>query len=273
MSSASRIFILFAFLVAYGVSYTVLDRNMAESTRELSPPPPLKLLQAVSGYFKQITAQMLFVRTSVFLGGVQAGTDAQDYEINLAHNLKTMTSLYPEFIDPYFFVNSFLAPISRYSAREAAAILKTGVDTLPNNFILRFFHAFNYFYHLNQPLLASYAFNEAAALKNAPPMFARLASIFSAHGGNLTAGMIMLKTMAEAEQNKAVKQRYLEEIKYFEQAIIVQNAIAAYTKKHQKPPEYLEYLVPEYLTALPVMQKKFIMVYEQPSLFLKRPDR
>lgn len=271
MGAINRILFLFFCLIIYGVSYTCFDRNMQDRPIELQPAPPFKMLQVSSGYLRQITSAMLFVRTSVFIGGLKAGVDELDYEINLAHNFKTMTSLYPEFIDPYFFANSILAPISKYSAKEASAILRTGIEALPDNFTLRFLHAFNYFHNLEQPLSAAEAFNEAAKLENAPIVFSRLAAIFSAHGGNLTAGIIMLKTMAQAEENEAVRERYLEEIKYFKKTIVVQNGIDAYVKEHNKPPEHLECLVPEYLATLPVMEKKFVLVYEPPHLYLRRP--
>ena len=152
-----RILLFLFCLLLYGVSFTCLDRKMHNRPAELQPSPPLKLLQVTSGFLKQITAEMLFVKTSVFLGGVKAGIDAAEYETVLAQNLKTMTSLYPEFTDPYFFTESFLAPISEYSAEEANAILRIGIETFPDNFIFRFFYAFNYYRYLNKPLLAANA--------------------------------------------------------------------------------------------------------------------
>ena len=49
----------------------------------------------------------------------------------------------------------------------------------------------------------------------------------------------MLHTMAKAEEDDTVKERYLEEITYFEKAIAVQNAVDLYTKEHGSPPEKL----------------------------------
>lgn len=266
-----RILLFLFCLLFYGAGFIWLDHRFQGRAVQLQSPPPLKLLQVTSGYLKQITAAMLFIRTSVFLGGVQAGVDPQEYETVLAQNLKTMTSLYPEFKDPYFFTQSFLAPISVASAEEANAILKKAIETLPHNFIFRFFHAFNYYNFLDKPLLAAKAFEEAAKLEDAPPMFARLAAIFSARGGDLSGGLIMLRLMVKGETNETLKKRYLEEIELLEKAIIVEKAIAAYKKDHKRPPAQLEHLVPGYLPYLPVIKGRFIMEYTPPYLYLKRP--
>lgn len=222
-----RSLVLSACLIAYGTGFILLDQRLQDRPVELQLPPPLQFLQATTGYLRQITAVMLFIRTSVFLGGVQAGVDKRDYETALSQNLKTMTSLYPEFIDPYFFTQSFLTHISKYSAEEAIAILETGIKTFPEDFTLRFFHAFTYFRYLNAPLKAAEAFEEAAKIKDAPPFFARLAAIFSGHGGNLSAGLTMLQILLQGEYNEVVRERYIEEISLFEKAITVENAIAA----------------------------------------------
>jgi len=244
---------------------------MQDRPVKLQQPPPLKLLQVTSGYLKQITAEMLFVKASVFLGGVKPGAKPEEYETALAKNLHTMTSLYPEFTDPYFFTESFLATISEYSAEEANTILKIGIKTFPNNFVFHFFYAFNYYRYLNKPLLAAKAFEEGAKRKDAPPLFAHLAAIFSGHGGNLNGGLIMLQSMLQGEDNETVRKRYIEEIKLFEKAITVENAIIAYKKDNKKPPQQLQDLVPDYLSNLPVIQERFTLVYEPPNLYLKRP--
>lgn len=266
------VFLLFCVLL-YGVCYTYHDRNMQDRQVVLQSAPPLIVLQAITGYFRQITSEILFVQASVFLGGVKPGADELEYEAILAHNLRTMTSLYPEFVAPYFLTNGFLAPISKYGAKQASVIFATGIAALPDNFILRLYRGANYFYHLDKPLRAAEVFEEAAKIDDAPIIFARLAAIFSAHGGNLKAGLIMLHTMAKAEEDDTVKERYLEEITYFEKAIAVQNAVDLYTKEHGSPPEKLACLVPGYISNIPELKKRFVLVYEPPIVALRRPSR
>ncbi|MCD6388017.1 MAG: hypothetical protein J7L69_01305, partial [Desulfobulbaceae bacterium] len=128
-----------------------------------------------------------------------------------------------------------------------------------------------YYRYLNEPLRAAKAFEDAAALPDAPPMFGHLAALFSAEGGNITAGLVTLKTMLTTEQNEVVRERYQQEIEAFEKALTVERAVSSYTKKHHTPPEKLEDLVPEYLEQLPEIQNNFILIYEPPLLRLERP--
>jgi tetratricopeptide (TPR) repeat protein len=263
--------ILFSFILVYGLAFSILDHTFQNRDVHLQPALPAKIQQVASGYLSQITSEILFIKTSVFLGGVKPGTPATTYAEPLANNFEVMTSLYPEFIDPYLFNQSFLAPISQESAQRANAILNTGIKTFPNNFVLRFFYAFNYYSYLNEPLKAAKAFEDAATLPDAPPMFGHLAALFSAQGGNITAGLVMLQAMLAAEQNEVVRERYQQEIETFEKALTVEKAIFSYTKRYHSPPEKLEDLVPEYLKYLPEIQHNFILIYEPPILRLERP--
>ena len=266
-----RSLILLSFILIYGLAFLILDHTFQNRNVQLQPVLPAKLQQVASGYLSQIVSEILFIKTSVFLGGVKPGIPATSYAEPLANNFEVMTSLYPEFIDPYFFSQSFLAPISQESARRANTILNTGIKTFPDNFMFRFFYAFNYYRYLNEPLKAAKAFEDAAALPDAPPMFGHLAALFSAEGGNITAGLVTLKTMLAAEQNEGVRERYQQEIETFEKALTVERAVSSYTKKHHTPPEKLADLVPEYFEQLPEIQNNFILIYEPPLLRLERP--
>jgi hypothetical protein len=76
---------------------------------------------------------------------------------------------------------------------------------------------------MNEPLKGAEAFAEAAKLPEAPPMFAHLAALLSAQGGDITAGLISLKTMLAVEKDEVVQTRYEEEIVIFNQALEVQS--------------------------------------------------
>ena len=271
MSAALRLLFIFT-LVAYGVAYSWLDANMQQRPETLRAAPPLKLLQAVTGLFRQLNSEMMFVQTSIFLGGLKPQADESQYEVKLAHNLRTMNSLYPEFKDPYYYTNAFLAPISKYGAQQADLIFKTGIEAKPNNFILRFFHGANIYYNLQQPTKAAKAFEKAAELENAPPVFSHLAAVFLAQDGNLRAGLIILQTMLSTEKDEYVRERYLEEIACFEKAITIQKAVNTFMQEHGTPPQDLDQLVPKYLKELPKIEKRFVLVYEPPTVSLKRPD-
>ncbi|MBI9088279.1 MAG: hypothetical protein JEZ12_03595 [Desulfobacterium sp.] len=259
-------------IVIYILIFLSLNQSFPNRNINLERALPTKFQRVTSGYLKQLVSEIIFIKTSVFIGGVKPGTPETTYSGTLANNFEVMTSLYPEFIDPYYFCQSFLTPLSLESAQRANAILNKGIETFPDDFILRFFYAFNFYRYLNDPLKSAQAFKKASALPDAPPMFAHLAVLFSAEGGNIKAGLIMLKTMAAMEDNEKTLVKYQQEIDIFEKALVVENAISSYTKKRLSAPEKLEDLVPEFIDQLPKIENNFILKYEPPVLRLKRKE-
>lgn len=268
-----RIFLFIFLFLCYGLLFTIQEKQVLEKEAVLKPALPVNFYRIVAGYTRQLAAEMLFVRSSVFLGGIKPGTPSDRYEAALANNFKIMTELYPRFRDPYYFTNSFLSPISSESAAKAAKIFETGITAYPEYLILHFFYATNFFLFMDKPLKAAKAFSEAATIPNAPPIFGHLAALLSAQGGDITAGLISLRAMLSSEKNEIVRQRYEEEIVIFEKALNVQKALQAYVKDNGNAPDSLSQLVPEYLEALPVIKDSFVLEYTPPNLSLKRPSR
>jgi tetratricopeptide (TPR) repeat protein len=266
-----RFGILMVLLSVYSTAFFFIDRRFQDRDLTLDVALPDKFQRIASGYLKQVVSEILFIKTSVFLGGVKPGTHPETYAGPLSNNFQVMTSLYPQFVDPYFFSQSFLAPISPADANAANSILKTGIEHLPENHILRFFHGFNYYQYLNEPLKAAAVFKEAAKLTDAPPMFGHLAAVFSAHGGNIRAGLTMLHAMLTVEQDEGAKKKYQKEIEIFEKALLVEEAVHAYEKNHSVAPKNLQDLVPGYIDEIPDKLDGFELTYNPPNLKLIRP--
>ncbi len=268
-----RILLLAGIVGLYGWFFTLQEQKGAERQESLTMALPVGFYRIAAGYMQQLAAEMLFIRTSVFLGGMPPGTPPTSYEEPLGNNFEVMTRLYPRFIDPYYFCQGFLVPISPEAAARASTILATGIAAHPDDFILRFFYGTNFFLAMNEPLKGAAALAEAAKLPDAPPLFGHLAALLSAQGGDITAGLISLKTMLAAEQDEGVRARYEEEIVIFEQALMVQNGLTAYIKKYGAAPPTLEQLIPEFITSIPDIKDSFVLVYDPPNLHLQRPDR
>jgi hypothetical protein len=260
-------------ILVYGLLFSHLDSKAQGRFTPLQFAPPPAFYRVAAGYLQQLAAEMLFVRVSVFLGGVPPGTDKTSYEDALANNFEVMTTLYPHFIDPYYFTQGFLPSISTESAARAAGIFETGIAAYPEDIVLRFFYGANFFLTMNEPLKGAKAFAEAAQLPKAPPLFGHLAALLSAQSGDIAAGLISLKTMLAAEKEEVVRTRYAEEIVIFEQALEVQKGLNAYTARYGTAPKELKQLIPEFLPQLPEIEASFTLVYDPPNLHLKRPDR
>jgi len=269
----ARSLLLAGIVLLYGWFFTLQEQRREERKVSLTMALPVSFYKISAGYMQQLAAEMLFIRTSVFLGGVPPGTPPAGYEEPLGNNFEVMTRLYPRFIDPYYFCQGFLAPISPEAAARASTIFETGIVVYPDDLILRFFHGTNFFLAMNEPLKGAEALAEAAKLPEAPPLFGHLAALLSAQGGDIAAGLLSLKTMLAAEQDEKVRSRYEEEIVIFEQALEVQKGLNAYTSKYGAAPQTLEHLVPEFIVSIPDIKDSFVLVYDPPNLHLQRPER
>ncbi len=267
--------LLAGLIVMYGGLCVVQEHKALARDASLEFALPVSFYAIAAGYLKQLAAEMLFIKTSVFLGGLRPGTPPASYGDALGNNFAVMTQLYPRFIDPYYFCQAFLPPISIEAASKASVILATGIAAYPNDFNLRFFYSSNFFLAMNEPLKGGRAFAEAAQIPGSPPLFAHLAALLSAKGGDIAAGLISLKTMLISEKDEKVRARYQQEIVIFEQAMSVQRALNAYADKYglSLPPQSLQQLVPEFLPQLPEIKDSFTLVYDPPLLRLQRPDR
>lgn len=238
----------------------------------LSFPLPAWSQKISLGYLKQLGAEILFVKTSVFLGGLEPGRDPEDYASSLAENFETASALHPAFIDTYFFCQSSLSYIGPERTKQANSILLNGIKALPDNWILPFFIGFNYFHLLNEPKEAAYFLNQAAERPLGPQMLKSLAAILAAEGGDIYAGLTWLKAMHAMEKDELVRERYEKRIMVFEKAAVVLQATHAYREKYHQSPPTLDDLVPEFLTNLPqITEDKFVLSWDPPILRLVRP--
>jgi len=265
----SIIFITFFYIYLFLLN----EKNIESKKPSLNTPLTTNFYKVASGYLAQLTSEMLFIRTSVFLGNIFFSSAKENNNESISKNFEVMTNLYPQFIDPYFFTQAFLPSISRASAKKANSILELGIKTLPDNLIIRFFYATNFFLYMDDPASGSKAFADASKISGAPRLFGHMAALLSAQNGDIEAGLISLKTMLNIEHDENIRLRYKEEIVTFETALRIKEAITTYTELIGSAPTSLEQLVPKFLPEIPAIEESFILVYNPPKLSLKRPSR
>ncbi len=253
--------------------FTVQEKTFKRIYKPLSPVPAASFLKIASGYGRQMVAEIFFIQSSVFLGGLPNTIEPESYGDVLAHNFLQIASLYPEFSDPYYFAQSYLTYISSELARKVNVILSVGRTVEPNNLIYPFFQAFNYFNYLSKPLQAAAILREASRLPDAPPMFNHLAVILEAEGGELEASLLSLQALLNSSSDKGVRKRYKDEIHMLRKALTVQKAVGEFTMRNQRYPAALDELVPDYLSALPDFGTSFELTYDPPRVGLIRPHR
>lgn len=265
-----RILLIFIFMI-YGVLFQTHEQQSSKILPQLSPALPAPIQEIVLGYLKEVGAEMLFIKTAVFLGRNDLPKDHEEYSTNLAQNFQVMTDIYPEFIDPYYLSESSLSYINFASASSTNRILLKGVQSYPENMIFPFFRGFNFYYYMDQSKEAAAIFSDLASRPDAPSWFGHLAGILSARGGDLYGGLMTLKAMLSTEEDEAMKERYRHDIVTFENAIRVHEATEAFFVKHGQYPQKLDQLVPQFLTQIPFFGGGFSLEWVPPNLRLLRP--
>ncbi len=260
--------ILFIYLSAF----VVQERQVRHVPPHLSPTLPAKVHKVAAGYMYQLLAEMLYIKTTVFLGGRTPDEEDQSYAPTLADHFSVISTLHPDFIDTYFMCESSLSSLGPDSARKTNAVLEKGMAAKPDNWILPFFKGFNHFYYLNEPLEASTVLYSTSQLPDAPTWLGHLASMLSAKGGDIYAGLIWLKAMLSTENDEITQARYRNEIIVFEKAVQVLKAIREYENNFNYSPPTLEDLVPRFLPGIPKLEEGYALVWNPPTLRLTRPS-
>jgi hypothetical protein len=263
----------FALLIfIYGISFFQQERLSHQTDSQLSFPLPAKVQEIGLGYLHQLGAEMLYIKTTVFLGGLEPGYDRLLNASSLAENFTVISKLHPQFVDTYYVCESSLPSIDEKRARAANDILRRGIAALPDNWVLSFFLGFNYFYYLNEPEEAARPLKMASELPDAPVWLAHLASVLAAEGGDIFAGLMWLNGMLANEEDESLRRRYREDLSAFEKAAVVLQATHAYREKYHQSPPALDDLVPEFLTNLPqIPDDGFVLSWDPPILRLVRP--
>ena len=267
---SARLPLFFLLLFLYGALFSLQESRFSESSQQLSPPLPPVIQKIALGYLHQLGGEMLFIKASVFYGGVKPGRDPLEYADPLAHYFTAAATLHPQFIDTYFLCQAILPYINKDYARYANRVLAQGMAALPDNFVLPFFAGFNDMYYLGEPLAAARLFHLAASKPNGPPILEHLANLLSAEGGDISAALIGLRGMYASEKDEQVKKRYAREITAFEKAVAVLEAIRRYETRKGAPPAALTDLVPDYLPAIPDVGPVFRLEWKPPHLEVVR---
>jgi hypothetical protein len=257
-------------LLIYGILFYLHENVEQDNSSEISYPLPSTVQKTALGYLKQIGSEVHFIKTAVFLGGVDINFLTNDHADRLSKNFDVMADLHPAFVDTYFLSQSTLPYFSAEKARENNEILKKGIAALPDNWVLPFFVGFNHFYHLQENLEASKYLLSASKLPGAATWLAHLASMLAAEGGDIYAGLIWLKAMQKGEQDETVRQSYAKDIAVFEMAVEVQKAIHNYRNQYGRYPSVLDDLVPDFLPHLPDFKGRFFLEWNPPALKLHR---
>ena len=257
-----------ALVVLYASLFSHVDRVKEQGEHDLQPLAP-KAFYDATGYLKQLSAEIVFIKTKLFLGSDPNADRRQKNMPVLSAYFKQVAVMHPLLSDTYYMAESALSWVSPEYAARANDILKIGIQSHQDVYLFPFFMGFNYFYHLHEPEEGAKWLKRASEYEGAPKWFAHFASILAARGGNISGGLAWLRMMLSTADDENEKKRYVADIAEYEKAMLVLKAIERYKAKLKRAPEKLEDLVPEFLDALPAMTGRFSLDYKQGKLFLR----
>jgi len=271
MNSSVRIILAFACFGYFSVFF-IQEKLFQSVNQPLLPVPHHKAIKAVGGYLSNIIAEIIFVKSTVYLGGVHPTVSPRSYSMVLANNYYQIANLYPEFVDTYYFAQAFLPYIDKEHGKLANSILDIAIEAYPDNQLFPFYKGTNLFQYMGEPLLASEVFRKASKLKDAPELFSHLSIILALEGGQLEASLIALNTLIKSSTEETVIKRYNEEVKQVEVAIQIQKAVHNFYNVYREYPKDLNELVPDFFSKIPSFGTSFELTYNAPIVGLKRPD-
>jgi len=267
-----KIIVFASILLFYISAFFIQELQIQYVPPHLTQTLPVRVHKIAAGYMYQLWAEMLYIKTIVFLGGRKPGQEHQSYAENLAEHFSVISTLHPDFIDTYFMCESSLSSLGSDYAKKTNAVLEKGMSAKPDNWILPFFKGFNYFRYLNEPIKAAETLYKASRITGAPVWLGHLASILSAQGGDIYAGLIWLKAMLATEKDEIMQERYKKEIIVFENAVRVLQAVQKYSALYNHPPKELNDLVPDIIMEIPKIEEGFFLAWTPPVLSLIRPN-
>nr|NJM02674.1 hypothetical protein [Desulfobacula sp.] len=192
-------------LLIYLSAFFIQERQIRNMPPHLTQTLPARVHKIAAGYMYQLWAEMLYIKTTVFLGGRKPGQEPQSYAENLAEHFWVISTLHPDFIDTYFICESSLSSLGSDSVKKTNAVLEKGIAAKPDNWILLFFKGFNHFRYQSDPGEAASTLYKASRIPGAPVWLGHLAILLSAEGGDIYAGLMWLKAMLATERDEMMR--------------------------------------------------------------------
>ena len=142
--------------------------------------------------------------------GDSAGRDKDNYALADRY-LDLITSLDPQFVQPYWFV-AFAVGEEQGNPRKAAEILKKGVDANQNNWYLPFIAGFNQYMFAGDEISAAKYYRMASKYPGAPLWLGRQAKILEAKIPSLVKRINTWSDVYNSVDEPGLKEKAREEL-------------------------------------------------------------
>ncbi len=242
-------YIIFAGLIFL---YIFISGSLPEKRKELPKTErvgyilPSEFLRLSSLEFKGVLSDLLFLKTSVFLGGKigpkgELKLKKEEWEW-IYKMLDLITDLDPYFLDPYIFGEGVLT-WEAGMIKEMNKLLLKGMRYRNWDWNLPFSLGFNYFYFLKDKRRGAYYIMRASELPGSFPFLPQLAARLKYESGDTYGAIIFLKNMYSQISNQDLKTSLLVRIKALEAIYSLEKGVNEYKRRYHKIPKRIEELI------------------------------
>lgn len=223
------------------VTHSPLGEKNAAPLRFPSYPPALALETMALGN-KELVSTLIFYNAQFYFGEKYAWRQEQPEYQRLFVALDKATDLDPRNMDCYYFAQGLFSDI-KPAVPLLNRLLKKGLQHRPNDWYLPFFLSANYYFQLKDPVTAAHYLQKAAILNPDNALFASLSARMLYQGNQTEAAVLYLRGFIKETNNPSVRKMLLKRLYALEAIHYLEQAVAAFTTQHNRPPRTLAELV------------------------------
>jgi tetratricopeptide (TPR) repeat protein len=243
----TRLTQLLAFVFLASTTYLAASRLPAARERpyDVQGVPRPEMLRLLSLGHPTLAANVFWLRAVQYIGEPNANTRGWDRLLPVA---ELVTDLDPSHAYAYQVTGTILGSVGRTA--ESNAILEKGMRNVPNRYILAYLRAFNAFYYDGDYARAGEFVERAARIPGAPAHLRQNVLAMYVKGKRADAAIAFLMEAhgaAQDDDTREVIEGQLRRAVLERNAVVLDDAIAAYRARFGFVPVALQLLVPERL--------------------------
>lgn len=206
-----KIFLIFLFfLLIFVTQYEIknVDNRQEQKIENLLYLPSGKYLNIVSLGFDQLVADILWLRASTYFGGHLMTDQSYPWLYNM---LDTITNLDPKFEYVYHFGGVILA-LEASQIDNSNAILKKGMENLPEVWEFPFYIGFNYMYFYHDDITAVKYMELVAQYPKVPAYVKTFPATLYKKAGKADKSLLFLQKLYDNSDDPLLRKRIEEKI-------------------------------------------------------------
>jgi len=226
-----------------GKVHQVRTKYLAASISQIGRIPS-EVLVATSMEYKGVTADMMFLNASNFIGRnlMERRSPSSEEWQTFYFMLDRMSSLDGRFLDPYVFAEMMLAWQAKMYD-EANFLLGKARKYRPHDWRMPYYIGFNhFFFQKNYTLGADYVM-QAANISGSPSYLPNLAARLAFYGSRSKTALLFMRELIAENKQAELNPELEKRLAALEAAALIEDAAVEFTNRYGRRPENIGELV------------------------------